>query len=98
MTTAVASPDFVTIATNVGVFLATVGAVVAAIWKTVKAIKVAGPEATTATKIVGGTILDNASIILWSESNRNVVDEVKALTREVVELRFAVTALKDEMK
>ena len=98
MTTAVASPDFVTLVTNVGVFLATVGAVVGVIWKTVKGIKAAGPEDAAATKVVGGTILDNASLLMWSESNRHVADAVQANTREVMELRFAVMALKDEMK
>ena len=93
------SPDFVTIATNVGVFLAAAGTVIAAIWSAVKKIKTVTPgDQTTAQKIVGGAILDNGTILMWSESNRGVADAIHDLEKEIVELRFAVTQLKDVMR
>ncbi|TXH41238.1 MAG: hypothetical protein E6Q97_38030 [Desulfurellales bacterium] len=94
------SPDFPTIATNVGVFLAAAGTVIAAIWSAVKKIKSVTPEATAATanKVVGGMIMDHTTILMWSESNRGVSESIKDLEHEMRELRFAVTQLKDAVK
>ncbi len=104
MALASVSPDFVTIVTNVGVFLVAAGTVIAAIWSAVKKIKSVLPDQNgTATKMVGGAILDTSSILMWSESNREVAESNEAVVasnreiqRELMELRFAVTRLVDK--
>lgn len=94
------SPDFVTVATNVGVFLAASGTVIAAIWSAVKKIKTVMPDATnaTASKVVGGMIIDHTTMLIWSESNKGVAESIKCLEHEMRELRFAVVQLKDAVK
>ena len=104
MTVASVSPDFVTIATNVGVFLVSAGTVIVAIWQAAKKIKSVMPDQNgTATKMVGVAILDTSSILMWSESNREVAASNEAVVasnreihRELMELRFAVTRLVDK--
>lgn len=92
------SPDFVTIVTNVGVFLAAAGTVVAAIWSAVKKIKTAMPaDNPTTNKVVGGMIVDHTAMLMWSETNRMVVDALRDHQNEMKELRFALTSLKDKM-
>lgn len=94
------SPDFITIATNVGVFLAAAGTVIAAIWSAVKKIKTVMPEANnpTTNKVVGGMIMDHTTMLMWSESNKGVTESIKDLEHEMRELRFVVTQLKDAVK
>lgn len=95
----VSSPDFVSIVTNVGVFLAAAGTVVAAIWSAVKKIRTALPaDQPTTGRVMSGMIMDNTTLLMWSESNRTVGDKIDDLTDEMKELRFAVTQLKDKMK
>lgn len=100
MSQVVTSPDFVSIATNAGVFLAAVGTVIAAIWSAVKKIKSVetGTDAKTANKVLGGMILDTTTILMWQESNRDVVEALRDHQKEVMELRFAVVQLKDTMR
>lgn len=97
MSNAATSPDFVTIVTNIGVLLAAVGTVVAAIWGAVKKIKTALPDdsSSSATKIVGGSIMDTTTMMLFVESQREMMGAVRDNTREMMELRFAVVSLKD---
>lgn len=98
MSSAAHSPDFVTIVTNVGVFLAAAGTVVAAIWSAVKKIRNAIPaEPHTTHKVVGGMIMDSTTLLMWSESNRTVSDRMDSLTVEMRELRFVMTQLKDKL-
>lgn len=93
------SPDFVTIATNAGVFFATVGTVIAAIWSAVKKIKTVGPDQPpTSKQIIGATILENVTLLMWSESNRDVVEALGDHQKEMMELRFAITRLVDKTK
>jgi hypothetical protein len=98
VTSAVNTPDFITIVTNVGVFLAASGTVIAAIWSAVKKIRTSeesdghGPR-----RVVGGTIMDHSHMMLWSESNRTLGGQIDDLTDEMRELRFAVTQLKDKL-
>lgn len=93
------SPDFVTIVTNVGVFLAAAGTVVAAIWQAVKKVRTALPaDQPTTGRVMSGMIMDNTTLLMWSESNRTSAEAMGDLEKEVRELRFAVTQLKDKMK
>lgn len=96
MSNAVTSPDFITIITNVGVLLAAIGTVIAAIWSAVKKIKTMMPEDThSATKVVGGSIMDTTTMIMFVESQRELMGVIRDMTKETMELRFAVTQLKD---
>lgn len=96
----VSSPDFITITTNVGVFLAALGTVVAAIWTAVKKIKTVTPESTAqqTQKVIGGMILDHTTMLMWSESNKEVAEALRDLKDEMKETRFAMTQLKDALK
>lgn len=94
-----ASLDVTTIATNIGVGLGLAGAAIAAIWKAVKKIKEAMPsDDPTVQRVMSGMIMDNTTLLMWSESNRTVGDKIDDLTDEMKELRFAVTQLKDTLK
>lgn len=96
MSNVATSPDFVTIVTNIGVFLAAIGTVIAAIWGAAKKIKSALPEdSASSTKIVGGSIMDTATMLLFTESQREIIQAVRENTREIVELRHSVDRLKD---
>lgn len=96
MSNVATSPDFVTIVTNIGVLLAAMGAVVAAIWGAVKKIKTALPDDPAgATKIVGGSIMDTTTMIMFTESQREMTGAVRENTRELVELRHTMDRLKD---
>lgn len=92
------SPDFITIVTNVGVFLAAAGTVIAAIWSAVKKIKTAMPDNATTNKVIGGMIMDHTTLLMWSESNKGVSESLDDLQKEMRELRFAVMQLKDAVK
>lgn len=94
----VATPDFISIVTNGGVFIATAGAAIAAVWGAVKKIKSVMPETANATKVVGGVILDNGSIRAWTDSNKEAAESNRDLQKEIMELRFAVLSLKDKIK
>lgn len=96
----VSSPDFITITTNVGVFLAALGTVVAAIWTAVKKIKTLTPSDDPASKakFVGGSIMENHTLLMWSESNRDVIDALRDHQKEMMELRFAIVQLRDTLK
>lgn len=96
MSNVATSPDFVTIATNVGVLFAALGTVVAAIWQTVKKIKEHLPEGDNPnTRVVGGSIMDTTTMIMFVESQRELMAVIREQTKETMELRFAVTQLKD---
>lgn len=94
------SPDFITIVTNVGVFLAASGTVIAAIWSAVRKIKTVGDTSSQmmSSRVAGGMIMDNTTLLMLSESNRDVTEAVRELHKETMELRFAVIQLKDVMK
>lgn len=95
MSNVVSSPDLVTIFTNVGVFLAAVGTVIAAIWGAAKKIKSVMPDDPGATKIVGGSIMDTTTMIMFTESQREMMAAMRETTRELVELRHTMERLKD---
>lgn len=94
MSNVATSPDFITVVTNVGVLLAAIGTVIAAIWQAVKKIKAQLPEE-TATKIVGGSIMDTTTMIMFVESNRELIQALRENTKEMMELRFATVQMKD---
>lgn len=105
----VSPPDFVTLITNVGIFIATAGATVVAIYSAVKKVEEALPDdANNKTKVVGGMIVDHTSMLMWSESNRLVVDAIEShqntmrdttdkVTKEIMELRFVMSQVRDKL-
>lgn len=96
MSNAVNSPDLVTIITNIGVLLAAIGATVAAIWSAFKKIRTMMPgDTSAATKIVGGSIMDTTTMLMFTESQREMMAAVRENTREVVELRHAMQRLRE---
>lgn len=99
MAVAAISPDFIAVVTNVGVFLAASGTVIAAIWSAAKKVKSVASDDSPSPhhKVVGGMLMDHASLIMWSESNRTVGDKVDDLADEMRELRFAIIQLKDKL-
>jgi ribosomal protein L29 len=42
--------------------------------------------------------MDNTTMLMWSESNRDVAEALRETQKELMELRFAVTSLKDKIK
>lgn len=84
------SSDLTAVITNVGVFLVAAAATGSAIWKTLKTIK-ANDDQTTPTKVLGASIIETTTMLMWSESNRSVCESNR-------ELRDAVVALKHEME
>lgn len=98
MSNIVSSPDFIAIVTNAGVFLAAVGTVIAAIWSAVKKIKSVDSDSKSTAKVLGGAILDSTTLLMWSESNRDVAEALRDHQREMAELRFAVLQLRDTMR
>lgn len=91
------SLDFTSLITNAGVFIAAVAATVAAIWGTVKKIK-SSDDQPNIQKVIGGAMLDSTSILMWSESNREVASDIREMTNEMKELRFAMIQLRDALK
>jgi len=90
------SPDLVTIITNIGVFLAAVGATIAAIWSAVKKIRTMMPDDTnTTSKVIGGSIMDSTTMLMFVESQRELMGTIRDNTRELVELRHTMGRLKD---
>lgn len=85
------SPDFVTIVTNIGVFITAAATVGMAIWSAGKKIREEHPEGPQ--KVVGGMIMDNASLHLWRESNHTVSERLDDLRDEMREHRFALREL-----
>lgn len=94
------SPDFTTLVTNIGVFLAASGAVVAAIWSAAKKADIfeTSKKDNAVERVIGGHIMDNTTLMMWAESNRGVIDALRDHQREMAELRFALVQLKEAVK
>lgn len=98
MSNAVVSPDIITIATNIGVFVAAAGTVIVAIWQAAKKVKAALPAEQSSTSVVGGMIVDHTAMLMWSETNRTVVDALREHEKELREFRFVMTRIMDKME
>lgn len=78
--------------------MAAAGTVIAAIWSAAKKVKsVSADDSSAPHRVVGGMLMDHASLIMWSESNRTVGDKVDDLADEMRELRFAIIQLKEKL-
>lgn len=85
-----ATHDITAVATNLGVLIAFLGISATAFWKTLKKVKKDWSESEpgNSTKLVGGSIMDATTLLMWSESNRDVCDCIRELINETKELRF----------
>lgn len=85
-------PDVTTFAANLVVFLAALAAVISGAWVAVKQVKksvidaVADDKPTTA-KVASAILIETQTMLMWSESNRDVCEAVTALREEIKDLR-----------
>ena len=84
------SSDLTAVITNVGVFLVAAAATGSAIWQTMKKVRTEVEPAAQG-KLLGASIIETTTLLMWSESNRSVCESNR-------ELRDAVVALKHEME
>lgn len=99
------SVDWTTIGTNVGVFCAAASALFMGIKTGLKKISRGEIAPTTdKSKVAGAMLVETTSMLMWSESNRDVVEAVNRLcdfiqdnTREQTELRHQIERLRDKM-
>lgn len=95
-TAASSFPDTATFAANIVVFIAAIAAVVAGAWTAITQIKKAilegvkpGTPASggVETKIASAMLMETTTLMMWSESNRDVCESMTALREEIRELR-----------
>lgn len=88
-------PDVTTFAANVVVFLAAIAAAVAGAMSAVKKIKESWMESTKAGthplpgthQVAAASIIETTTLLMWSESNRDVCECMQALSKEITALR-----------
>jgi hypothetical protein len=87
-------PDVTTFAANVVVFLAAIAAAVAGAMSAVKKIKESWIETLKSTDKTGSShtvasasIIETTTLLMWSESNRDVCECMQALKVEITALR-----------
>lgn len=102
MSGAASTPDLASIATNLGVFTLAIMATVAGIYNALKKIKAGQPGPTDASRLQAGVIVESTSMLMWSESNRDVVESNESVVRsnyavrdEMKELRHQIERLRD---
>lgn len=93
-----AEVDTKTFVVNLGVITAAIAAAVVGSLTAVKSIKKSFIEVfkdddkgKPDVKVASAMIMETTTLLMWSESNRDVVDEMK-------ELRFAITRLTDKIE
>lgn len=93
------SLDLPAIAANVAVLIAFLAAIWAGITKGLKELKAGAalPETPPAT-VQAATILENATLREWSETNRDAVHAIARLTQSIDDLRRAMIDSSDEMR
>lgn len=88
-------PDVTTFAANIVVFLAAVAAAVAGAMSAVKKIKESWLDSVKSAdspvpvkhQIAAATIMETTTLLMWSESNREVCECMRTLADEIKELR-----------
>lgn len=86
-------PDVTTFAANVVVFLTAITAAVVGSLSAVKKIKESwlesnkGEPAKITAMVAGTSIMESTTLLMWSESNRNVCEALDDMTKELRELR-----------
>lgn len=88
-------PDVTTFAANIVVFLAAIAAAVAGAMSAVKKIKESwldsikneGSPVGSKHQIAAASIIETTTLLMWSESNRDVCEGMHALRDEIKELR-----------
>lgn len=93
-TAAVSSlPDVTTFAANFVVFLAALAAVIIGAWKAVQQVRKAVSDTSvdgkdgTSSRVASAVILETTTMLMWSESNRDVCECIQGLKEEITALR-----------
>lgn len=111
VTQAVSSiPDVTTFAANTVVFLAAIAAVVAGAWKATQEVKKsvlanAKEEGNTQTKVASAVLVETTTMMMWTESNKEVSDKVDHLCEclqahgeKMLHLAHQIERLRDKME
>lgn len=95
MTAAVSPPDVTAIVTNLGIFSLAVAAAIGGIWKGIKNIRKDGlnPDSPVQ-KIASATLVETTTMLMWSESNRDVCECINALREEIKDLRHEIELMR----
>lgn len=92
------SPDVITILTNAVIGLAAIGAAAGGIFVGLRKIRNGAVEAGgEQKKLIGVSLMENTTLLMWSESNKEVCETNRDLTREIVELRHMLDRLRDKL-
>jgi hypothetical protein len=96
------SLDWTAIGTNLGVFSLALSATIGGIYQGIKKLKKGDLDLSTVdikkAPAAPMILLETTSMLMWSESNRNVAEAVKDLNDDVVELRHGVQRLTEELR
>ena len=93
---ATSSPDIAAIVTNLGVFSLAVAATVGGIWKAIKNIK-SDDKTPPPSTIAGAVLVETTSMLMWSESNRDVCEALGNVRHELSELSHQIERLRDRI-
>ena len=94
-----ATLDVPQLVTNLSVFSLAVSAVVAGVWKALKSVKAgeAPASAKPVNEVRAAMLVETATMVHWTESNRQLGEKLDRLIPEVVELCHQIERLRDRM-
>lgn len=94
-----ASPDITAIVTNLGIFSLAIGAVVGGVWRGLKNVRKVGysPDRPTS-QLAAATIMETTTLLMWSESNRDVCKSIDQLVDVLQDHRSEITELRHQME
>lgn len=93
-----ASLDLPTIITNLSILVLSISAVIAGIYQGLKKVKSEDAPKDRQTEIKSAMILETVSMTMWSESNRQVSEELKSLLPAIVNLAHQIERLRDKIE
>lgn len=101
--TASSLPDVTSFAANAVVFLAALAAVVAGAWKAIREVKKAiiegvKEDGTGTSKVAGAVLLETTTMLMWSESNRDVCECIGHLREDIRTLTYQIERLRDKLE
>lgn len=77
------SLDLVALGTNLGILLGFIVAAILGIKRGIKLIGKGGKEAPNRSHLAAATLLENQTLLLWSESNRDVREALDELKEQI---------------
>jgi len=93
----VLSPDLTSIATNLGIFSLFIGAAVTGIWKALKNLRSEEGSPEAGHRVASAALVETTTIVMWSETNRDVTQALHRLCDQMTELTHQVERLRDKM-